>query len=459
MLFALMSMPAAAHATTFELRPVAGSPWALPGRDGTQLAVADLDGDGVQDVAVTDPARDAIRLLRGAALSADPLSFAAPLTPSSLATGDVDGDGRPELVAGTNGGPAIHVITAAGARPTIAADAGCLLGEPVAVDVLGDGRAEIVASHACGAERPALRVYGVDAGRAELLQALAGAGGDHPAVADLDGDGRNDVVTVRDGRIRVAKGSAQGLVPGATAAIGRRRAARDLAVGDIDGDRRPDVVVLLTNRTGRAITGESPAADPGLALLRGTGRGGLRAPRGAGFPVAEETYAIATADLNRDRRDDVLAPSAALAPGSVVLGGRRGLSHAAGEITGVDVTAADLDDDGRREVVTLDRDAATGLVRAWKAVPVRPGTARLEAPRACLRAGRLRLRVTGSRVASVVFRVRGGAPRQVVPRGGVAQTSAGLWRIPRAGTRVRATVAFATLQRPRTLSARVRRCR
>lgn len=64
------------------------------------LAVRDLDGDGVLDVAVVDELGSGVNFLRGNGDGsfAVPLSFPSGAVPNYLGIGDFDGDHRPDLV-------------------------------------------------------------------------------------------------------------------------------------------------------------------------------------------------------------------------------------------------------------------------------------------------------------------------------------------------------------------------
>jgi hypothetical protein len=74
--------------------------------DAFSVAVADLDGDGRLDIAVTSQLQPNVHVLRnlGGGQFAAPIDFPAGNQARSLAVDDVDGDGRPDIVvAGLNG--------------------------------------------------------------------------------------------------------------------------------------------------------------------------------------------------------------------------------------------------------------------------------------------------------------------------------------------------------------------
>lgn len=455
--------------------PEATAPIVLPG-DGSSVAsvvAADVNGDGHADVMATSNA-DGVHVLLGdgrGALAA-PRSFDAPDVPVSLDAGDLTGDGRPDLVVGTNGGVSIHVLVGDGAggftRQTLTAE--CVgFGDPVAADVLGDARAEIVVRRRCGDATPELRVYTVDAaGGTTLAQSLAdrdaGLGrsatpsDDRVATGDLTGDGRSDVVAMRDGRrLQVFAGGKAGLRQVSSTVYANRGAPRDLGLGDVDGDGRLDAFVLIPG-----CGGEGPVVCPGLVLLRGDGRGGLRSPTAAPYPVGEESYRVASGDLTGDGLTDVVTPSLT-DPGRIIGGSARGFAFDGEDIRGTDAVVTDLGAGVEPEIVTvgwvgdhpLDHRAA---VRVWRSRTVRSGAARISAPSGCVRGARARVVVRGRGVRRVTM--EGLGVQLVARRGGdsVWRFDLAARRLARRGTTLRVAASFAALQPPRVFTLRLRRC-
>ncbi|MCO5993103.1 FG-GAP repeat domain-containing protein [Actinoallomurus rhizosphaericola] len=297
---------------------------------------------------------------------------------------------------------------------------------PGVADLDGDGYGDLVigAPAASGGGRVTV-VYGsrngVDLGRHRVLAPLrsGGAFGTAVATADFDGDGRTDLAVGAPGRgtIEIFAGSRSGLSRRAVLTPGGG-AGRALAVGDVDHDGRPDllvagdsallvigfatgvptVVATVKGRTARRVAiaagdvnGDGYAdaawnADGVLRILHGS-RTGLRAV--SGTASVGSTGGLAIADVNGDRRGDVVAGDPGGAHGGLVKiypGGDLRHSRAYGQDSkgvpgkgekgdefGAAVVARDRDGDGRAEVVVGAPGEAIGKRRNAGAVTVLRG--------------------------------------------------------------------------------------
>ena len=278
-------------------------------RGGLTVAAADIDGDRIPDFvgapSADAPVRVAIYAGTDGGLIKTLTPFEAEFTGGAfVAVGDVTGDGKPEvIVSAASGEPRVVVfeaITGELQARFLAYDASFGGGVRVAVgDIDGDGRAEIVTAPGTGGG-PHIRVFdgvGRNLGRDYMAYDPTFRGGASVAAGDTDGDGVDDIIT----------GAGVGGGPHVVVVSGRTDATLEsyfaynfgfqggvwVSAGDVDGNGLTDV-----------ITGA------------GTGGGAhVRAFAGRGTPFAEwfayepEFHGgvrVAVADLNGDGFADVI---------------------------------------------------------------------------------------------------------------------------------------------------------
>ncbi len=358
--------------------PPAGWPVALGTECPGGVALADLNGDGQSEVLVGDAA-GVVHALRRDGTSVPGWPARIPGSPElkaiygSIACADMDGDGRVEIVAcqaagrvcvfHADGSPAPGwpvAIAPADAPP----NAGTIFARAALGDVDGDGRLEVIAAannyrvHAWDVEGRPLR------GWPRLLDNLGRAGYAEPVLADLDGDGRPEVIVPTDhgfnGPARIYVLDRDGKdAPGWPVDLPERCNA-GVAVGDLDGDGRPEVVA--------ATVGE----DAWVLVWNTRGR-----PR-RGFPLRLREMSVnaspVLADADGDGAVDILlaALRARFEPAAVVLGIDRGGRyippfpiHLDGcEVVSGGPCVADLDGNGKLEL--LLGTEVQGRLYAWE---------------------------------------------------------------------------------------------
>ncbi len=119
-----------------------------------------------------------------------------------------------------------------------------------------------------------------------------GAGIRSLAIADLNGDGRPDLVAADANGVSVLLDTGSGYGAPTTYAV----SAFELAVADLNGDGAPDV----------AFIGTGPSANASVGILFNQGAQGLAAPVYYYYATFSQAEAIAAADVTGDGRPDVV---------------------------------------------------------------------------------------------------------------------------------------------------------
>jgi hypothetical protein len=223
-----------------------------------------------------------------------------------VATGDINGDGVPDVVtgAGVDGAPLVNVFDGATGkvlRTFYAFDQGFRGGVHVAVaDVTGDGTPDIIVGAGDGGA-PQIEVFD---GRTGLLVSSFYAfdpsfrGGVNVAAGDLDGDGRAEVVAGAGFGGAPAVGVFDGVSGKQLASYyafdPSFRDGVNVAVGDTDGDGIAEV-----------IAGAGEGGAPAVGIFAGL-TGEMRSSFYAFGEAFRGGVSVATADVNGDHVDDLI---------------------------------------------------------------------------------------------------------------------------------------------------------
>jgi hypothetical protein len=235
--------------------PARGSPFDTGARPHVHgLATGDFDADGWADVAVDSADTREVRVLRGGAGGLTPVvSVPIGAMPySRLGVGDVVGDGRPEILVPGHDDASVRAVDSEGGRLRAAGWLIRLAGQPrmvVSGDVNGDGRDDVAV-----VETDGLSVWLADP---RGFTAAPGSpfsirGATEAAVGDVNGDGADDVA------VGPWDGEEVTVLFGRTMTTRRVRVCyrpTGMAVADLDGDGR-DELLAACSTTGRlAVTG------------------------------------------------------------------------------------------------------------------------------------------------------------------------------------------------------------
>lgn len=317
------------------------------------VAIGDFNHDGKPDLATAhrgqvSPGTVSVLLGNGDGTFAPNVGYEAAQLTSSVAVGDVNRDGKLDLVAtGFQIGQSFMVFLGNGDgtfRAKIDLTGG---GESVAIgDLNGDGNPDLAAAGEFADNQPA--VVRLGNGDGTFQGPLYLTAGEHPrsvAIGDLNSDGNADLVVAdNNDRVWVFLWNEDGTYRPGTSFPTGESSVNSVAIGDLNEDGKPDLAV---------------GGDFSVSILLGNGEGTFGAPSeyvgvGAGqrgFP------SIAISDLNLDENLDVVCATSNEAV-SVLLGNGDGTlgpstDYAAG-LSPSSVAVGDLNRDGKPDVVTAN---------------------------------------------------------------------------------------------------------
>ncbi|MGE5056998.1 MAG: FG-GAP repeat domain-containing protein [Acidobacteriota bacterium] len=255
------------------------------------------------------------------------LSFApvvlydAGYAPYSVAIGDLNGDGRPDLIVGNQacsyyecaGKIGVLVNNGDGTFQKMAQHfSGGWIAQSVAVsDVNGDGKNDVLVAHSCGSRTNCNNgIIGVllGDGNAGFQPFKTYSSGGWQAysirVADLNRDGHPDLVVANQcgdalctqGSVGVLLGSGDGTFQTPVKYYSAGWGAQWVAIGDVNGDHAPDVIVAN-------FCGGAPNCGVGVLIGNGDGTFQLAVPYASG---GHNAYAVLIAELNGDGRPDLV---------------------------------------------------------------------------------------------------------------------------------------------------------
>lgn len=259
------------------------------------MRLVDLSGDGVLDIAGTDPAQAMLSVLRNERDGGfAPMTVATTVRAAGLDTADFNGDGRPDLaLAGDAVGVVLNTAGGLMSQATVAIAAQgpqCV----AAGDFTRDGRADAIVSSG------ALRLTaGNGAGALTLGGSLdAGFGQRDVKAGDFNGDGALDVASRELNAVLVYMNMGDGGF-GAPGVL-HTGAAGAIAAGDLTGDGKDELVLLID----RFFSG-----GPNVARVFYGSSSGLASAATVSLQTYGDQGSLAIADLDGNGRADLAASS------------------------------------------------------------------------------------------------------------------------------------------------------
>jgi hypothetical protein len=356
------------------------------GNNPAAAAMADVNGDGRPDLIVVNNSDATLSvMLNTTAPGASTASFATQQTfatgslPNSVAAADFNGDGKPDLVVANVSTKTVSVLlntTAPGATtPSFAVQQTFATGNSpnsvAAADINGDGKPDVIVANGAGNTVSVLLNTTAPGAATPSFAAQVkfgtGAGPDGLAVADINGDGRPDLIVANGG----------GNTPGSTVSVlfntsleptttfdiksfairqtfATGNAPGSVAAADLNGDGEPDLIVpnelddtvsVLLNTTVPGATTSSFAAQQTFSV--------------GNFPDS-----VTAADVNGDGLPDLIVANSndntvsvllnTTAPGATTFSFATQQTFATGSSPN-SVTAADVNGDGLPDLIVANQ--------------------------------------------------------------------------------------------------------
>lgn len=271
------------------------------------------DGDPLTRSVIFDPLSRVVSLqthnpaLRGPA-GLERFDYAVGSTPIGVAVGDLNGDGRPDLVTAQVNANVVSVQLAIGAGGYEAPVTYPTAGRPWSAD-LGDlnrdGRLDVVVACESAPGYVSVILGNGDGTLATATNYPTGGNAHGVALADFNRDGKLDLVgcSYYANKAWFAAGDGLGWFA-ARADLPSGTGPGTLAVGDLNSDGRPDFATSNTSSTT-------------VSVFTGDGAGGFSR---TDWPAGANPSPVAIGDVNRDGRPDLVVGHSAPQTVSVLVG-------------------------------------------------------------------------------------------------------------------------------------------
>ncbi len=337
----------------------------VSGAGTATVAIGDVNGDGIPDVITGNRIDNTVSVFLGTGDGTFEPARNFPIGSRvwRVTLADVNSDGKLDILTVNKGDNSISVLLGKGDGtflPQVVIPAGTRPSDVAAADVNGDGKPDLIFSNYAADTLSVVLGNGDGTfGPPTVYPTNQGPGFAGPsqlAVADVNGDGIPDLIYADyvGANVAVRLGNRNGTF-GPEKTFPTAAGAHAVSVADVNGDGKPDLVVV------------DAVADE-VSVLLGNGDGSFQPE--ATYKVGLNPYTLAVADFNGDGIPDIVTANRGDNTVSVLLGGPLG-NFAPEETfpTGTTpraVAVGDLNGDGQVDIVTANLGDNTASVLLGK---------------------------------------------------------------------------------------------
>jgi hypothetical protein len=286
------------------------------GTNGYPIGVAagDLDGDGKPDIVISNYYTQTLTIYRNASTTGHIVMDSALSVPSGNyilgpSIADLNGDGKPEVIVACQGSNIISVYTNSSTvghisfsnETSIIAPSGGSPFKAVVADIDGDGKPDIVAANSYLNTVSVYLNTTPTGGTISFASDVDFTTGNFPegvAIGDIDGDGKPDLVVANstDNTLSLFRNtSTVGNLSFATQlTVNSGYSAYDLVIADLDGDGKPDIAV--DDQFNNTVSVHRNISTPGAIAINPN----------VDYATGNIPYSITTADFDGDGKPDLV---------------------------------------------------------------------------------------------------------------------------------------------------------